>query len=207
MKSLHGTCFTSQKVLHAIDTSLYRKANINIPKANLQGSMSMVAILNMETRKLAVVALLVAVSLFAIQPSLVHAASQPGQVTITARGSATPAVNSLGTSSANIYLVGASSVSVLNGGDIQFTQLSGILQIGPVFYPVVGGQGQSNEATVLQLNLQVGGNNPGSLVLQGKTTVSGEGYAVLFVPQQSNFENQYSLWLYGILYVMPAPFS
>ena len=84
--------------------------------------------------------------------------------------------------------------------------MTGILQIGPVFYTVIGGQGQTNCQTgTLQLNLQVGGSNPGSLVLQG-TVTPGEGYAVLFTPQQSNLEGQYSLWLYGDLWITDTPF-
>jgi hypothetical protein len=59
----------------------------------------------------------------------------------------------------------------------------------------------------LQLNLQVGGSNPGPLVLQGTTAISGAGYAVLFTPQQSNLESQYSLWLYGNLGVIQTPYS
>ena len=95
-----------------------------------------------------------------------------------------------------------------NGADIQFTQLTGVFQIGPVFYTVVGGQGQTNTQTgTLQFNLQVGGSNPGSLVLQGQVTISGAGYAVLFTPQQSNLESQYSLWLYGYLRITQAPYS
>jgi hypothetical protein len=159
----------------------------------------------MEARKLTFAVLLVAVSILAIQPSLAHAT--PQSVTITARGSATPTVS--GTSdvspSASIYLIGMANV---NGGDMQLTQMTGILQIGPGFYTVVGGQGQSdNQTSMLQLNLQVGGSNPGSLILQGKVTVSGEGYTVLFTPQQSNLESQYSLWLYGDLWIHQAPFK
>jgi hypothetical protein len=143
------------------------------------------------------VVLLAVVSILAIQPALVHATSQ--SVTIMARGSAISTVNSMGSASpsASIYLIGMAN---LNGGDIQLTQMTGILQIGPVFYTVVGGQGQINYQTgLLQLNLQVGGSHPGSLVLQGQATISGAGYAVLFTPQQSNLESQYSLWLYGYL--------
>jgi hypothetical protein len=105
--------------------------------------------------------------------------------------------------SANIYLIGMANV---NGGDVQLTQMTGILQIGPVFYTIVGGQGQTNYQTgTTQLNLQVGGSHPGSLVLHGQATISGAGYAVLFTPQQSNLENQYSLWLYGYLRITQAP--
>jgi hypothetical protein len=154
--------------------------------------------LNTEARKLTLAVLLAVVSIIAIQPSLVHATSQ--SVTIMARGSATS--NSGVSPSANIYLIGMAN---LNGGDIQLTQMTGILQIGPAFYTVIGGQGQTNyQASTLQLNLQVGGSNPGSLVLQGQTTISGAGYAVLFTPQ-SNLENQYSLWLYGYLRITEAP--
>ena len=158
-----------------------------------------------EARELTLAALLVAVSIMAIQPALVHAASQ--SVTITARGSATPTVSGMGgaSPSASIYLIGT---AVLNGGDVQLTQMTGILQVGPVFYTVIGGQGQtSNQASMLQLNLQVGGTNAGSLILQGTTAISGYGYAVLFTPQQSNLENQCSLWLYGNLWVTEAPYS
>lgn len=159
--------------------------------------------MNTETRKLTLVVLLAVVSILAIQPSLVHATSQ--SVTIMARGSATSTVNSA-SPSARIYLIGMATN--LNGGDIQFTHLTGILQIGPVFYTVVGGQGQTNyQTSTLQLNLQVGGSNPGSLVLQGTTAISGAGYDVLFTPQQSNLASQYSLWLYGYLRITPAPYS
>jgi len=157
--------------------------------------------LNTETRNLTLAVLLAAISIIAIQPSLVHAASQ--SVLIKARGSATSTINSV-SPSANIYLIGMAN---LNGGDIQFTQMTGILQIGPMFYTVIGGQGQTNSQTsTLQFNLQVGGSNPGLLVLQGTTAISGYGYAVLFTPQQSNLENQYSLWLYGNLWVTQAPY-
>jgi len=157
--------------------------------------MSMVVVLNSETRKLTVAALLVAVSIFAIQPSLAQAQSQ--SVTITARGSATSSSNTTGTgsSSANLYLIGTANV---NGGIIQLTGMTGIFQIGPLFFTVIGGQGQSS-GTTIQLNLQVGGG--GSLVLQGTVAVSGSGYAVLFTPQQSNLESQYSIWLYGDLWI------
>ncbi|MGP8070444.1 MAG: hypothetical protein ACLP5V_11195 [Candidatus Bathyarchaeia archaeon] len=157
--------------------------------------------MNTKTRKLTLVALLAVVSIVAIQPALVHATSQ--SVTIIARGSATPTTSAV-SSSARIYLKGMAN---LNGGSIQFTQMTGIFQIGPVFYTITGGQGQTNSQTsTLQLNLQVGGSHPGSLVLQGTATISGAGYAVLFTPQQSNLENQYSLWLYGNLAVTPAPY-
>ncbi len=156
--------------------------------------------MNTETRKLTLVVLLAVVSILAIQPALVHATSQ--SVTIMAQGSATSGSIS---PSARIYLIGMANQ---NGADIQFTQLTGIFQIGPVFYTVVGGQGQTNTQTgTLQFNLQVGGSNPGSLVLQGQATISGAGYAVLFTPQQSNLESQYSLWLYGYLRITQAPYS
>ncbi len=156
--------------------------------------------MNTETRKLTLVVLLAVVSILAIQPALVHATSQ--SVTIMAQGSATSGGIS---PSARIYLIGMANQ---NGADIQFTQLTGIFQIGPVFYTVVGGQGQTNTQTgTLQFNLQVSGSNPGSLVLQGQATISGAGYAVLFTPQQSNLESQYSLWLYGYLRITQAPYS
>jgi len=80
--------------------------------------------------------------------------------------------------------------------------LTGILQIGPVFYTVTGGQGQtSNPTDTLLLNLQVGGSNPGTLTLQGGFASGGAGYSVLFTPQQSNLEGQYSLWMYGNLWI------
>jgi hypothetical protein len=160
--------------------------------------------LNTKTRKLTLVVLLAVVSILAIQPALAHAA--PQSVLITARGSATP-INSMGNTSpsASIYLKGIANV---NGGNIQLSQMTGILQIGPVFYTITGGQGQTNSQTgTLQLNLQVGGSSPGSLVLQGTTAISGYGYAVLFTPQQSNLESQYSLWLYGNLGVIQTPYS
>jgi len=156
----------------------------------------MIELLN--ARKLTVAALLVVVALLAVQPSLAHAT--PQAVLITARGSATPTASGMGdiSPSASIYLKGMAD---LNGGDIQLGQMTGILQIGPVFYTVTGGQGQTSDQSTLQLNLQVGGSNSGSLVLQGTVSVSGEGYAVLFVPQQSNLENAYSLWLHGDLWI------
>ena len=160
-------------------------------------------ILNTEARKLTLAALIAVVSIIAIQPSLVHATSQ--SVTIQARGSATSTVNSMTSASPSAYitLIGMANQ---NGGDIQLTQLTGILQIGPVFYTVIGGQGQTNTQTgTMQFNLQVGGSNPGLLVLQGQATISGAGYAVLFTPQQSNLENQYLLWLYGYLRITQAP--
>jgi hypothetical protein len=105
--------------------------------------------------------------------------------------------------SASIYLKGIANV---NGGNIQLSQMTGILQIGPVFYTITGGQGQTNNQTgTLRLNLQVGGSNPGSLVLQGQAT-PGEGTTVLFTPQQSNLEGQYSLWLYGDLWMTDIPY-
>jgi hypothetical protein len=100
--------------------------------------------------------------------------------------------------SSNIYLKGMANV---NGESIQFTQMTGIFQIGPVFYTVIGGGGQSNNQNTIQLNLQVGGSSPGALVLQGMVSISGQGYTVLFVPQQSNLESLYSLWLYGALWI------
>ncbi|MGA2789690.1 MAG: hypothetical protein ABSF00_02860 [Candidatus Bathyarchaeia archaeon] len=157
--------------------------------------------MNTETRKLTLAVLLAVVSILAIQPALVHATSQT--VTIIARGSATSTTSTV-SPSARIYLRGMAN---LNGGNIQLTQMSGILQIGPVFYTVIRGQGQTNSQTnTFQLNLQVGGNNPGSLVLQGYATL-GEGYTVLFTPQQSNLEGQYSLWLYGDLLITQTPYS
>ena len=157
----------------------------------------MVFVLNTEARKLTVAALLVAVSILTIQPSLARAQA-PQSVTITARGSATSSANTSATgwSSAYLYLIGTANV---NGGDIQFTGMTGIFQIGPLFFTVVGGHGQTNNQTTMQLNLQVSGG--GSLVLQGKVAVSGEGYSVLFTPQQSNLESQYSIWLYGDLWI------
>ena len=158
--------------------------------------------LNTETRKLTLAALFAVVSILAIQPALVHATSQ--SVLIKARGSATSTTSAV-SPSATLYLIGKAS---LNGGNIQFTQMTGIFQIGPVFYTVTGGQGQTNQqGGTVQFNLQVGGNNPGSLALQGTTAVSGYGLAVLFTPQQSNLENQYSLWLYGNIWVWYAPYS
>ena len=158
----------------------------------------MVLVLNSETRKLTVAALLLAVSILAVQPSLANAA--PQSVTITARGSAYPTASGMGgiSPSANIYLIGTANLS---GNNVQLSQLTGILQIGPTFYTVTGGQGQANNPNTIQLNLQVGGSSPGPLVLQGQFSVSGEGYVLLFVPQQSNLENQYSLWLYGNLWI------
>ena len=158
----------------------------------------MVVVLNSEARKLVVAALLVAVSILAVQPSLVHAS--PQSVTMTARGSANPTASGMGdiSPSANLYLIGTANV---NGENIQFSQMTGIFQIGPTFYRVTGGQGQSTNQNTIQLNLQVSGSNPGPLVLQGQVSTSGEGYTILFVPQQSNLENQYTLWLYGNLWI------
>jgi hypothetical protein len=161
--------------------------------------------LNTETRKLTLVVLLAVVSILAIQPALVHAT--PQSVAIKARGSATYTVNGIGgaSPSAILYLIGKAN---LNGGNIQFTQMTGILQIGPVFYTVIGGQGQTNQqGGAVQFNLQVGGSNPGSLVLQGTTAISGYGLAVLFSPQQSNLQSQYSLWLYGNIWIWSAPYT
>jgi hypothetical protein len=153
--------------------------------------------LNTKTRKLTLVVLLAVVSILAIQPALVHATSQ--SVLIKARGSATYTVNGSASPSATLYLIGKAN---LNGGNIQFTQMTGIFQIGPVFYTVIGGQGQTNQqGGAVQFNLQVRGGNPGSLVLQGTTAVSGYGLAVLFTPQQSNLQSQYSLWLYGNIWI------
>lgn len=149
--------------------------------------------MNAKARKVTFAALLAVVTILAIQPSLAHATPQP--VTLQARGIATAMGNSTETAStsASITLIGMGS---LDGGNIQLTQMTGILQIGPVFYTITGGQGQSNNQTNgLQLNLQVGGSQPGTLVLQG--TLQGNTDTVLFTPQQSNLENQYSLWLYG----------
>ncbi len=157
----------------------------------------MVDILNTETRKLTVAALIVAISILAIQPSLAHAqTTQP--VTITARGSAVSSTNTSGTGSSSAYLTLIGTANV-NGGDIQLTGMTGIFQIGPQFFTVTGGQGQTNNQTTIQLNLQVSGGGP--LVLQGKVAVSGEGYTVLFTPQQSNLQSQYSIWLYGNLWI------
>ncbi|MGA2627349.1 MAG: hypothetical protein ABSF63_09895 [Candidatus Bathyarchaeia archaeon] len=153
--------------------------------------------MNTKTRKLTLVVLLAVVSILAIQPALVHATSQ--SVLIKARGSATYTVNGSASPSATLYLIGKAN---LNGGNIQFTQMTGIFQIGPVFYTVIGGQGQTNQqGGAVQFNLQVRGGNPGSLVLQGTTAVSGYGLAVLFTPQQSNLQSQYSLWLYGNIWI------
>jgi len=157
--------------------------------------------LNTDLRKLTLVFLVAVVSIIAIQPSLVHAT--PQSVLIRARGSATSTVNSNVSSSANIYLIGTANQ---NGADIQFTQVTGIFQIGPVFYTVTGGQGQTNSQTsTLQFNLHVGSNG-GSLVLEGMTAISGYGYSVVFTPQQSNLDSQYSLWMYGNLWVTQAPY-
>jgi len=155
----------------------------------------------METRKHTLVVLLAVVSILAIQPALVHAA--PQSVQIMARGSATSASVS---SSARVYLIGVANVN--GGGDIQLTHMTGIFQIGPVFYTIVGGQGQTDYQTgAAQLHLQVGGSNPVTLVLQGQVIISGAGYDVLFTPQQSNLNGQYSLWMYGYLRVTQAPYS
>ena len=159
----------------------------------------MVLVLSSEARKLTLVLLLAVVSILAVQPALVHATSQ--SVLIKARGSATFTVNGNGgpSPSATLYLIGKANV---NGGSIQFTQMTGIFQIGPTFYTIIGGQGQTNQqGGAVQFNLQVRGGNPGSLVLQGTTAVSGYGLVVLFTPQQSNLQSQYSLWLYGNIWI------
>ena len=156
----------------------------------------MVVNLNTEVRKIVVVALLVVVSVLAIQPSLAHA--QTGQsVTITARGSAISTTNTSGTgsSSAYLYLIGTATV---NSGNISLTGMTGIFQIGPLFFTVTGGQGQTSGGTAIQLNLQTSG---GSLVLQGTVAISGEGYTILFTPQQSNLAGQNSIWMYGNLWI------
>lgn len=157
--------------------------------------------MNTETRKLTLLVLLAVVSILAVQPALVRAT--PQSVQIMARGSATSGSVS---SSARIYLIGVANLN--GGGDIQLTHMTGIFQIGPVFYTIVGGQGQTNYQTgAAQLHFQVGGSNPGTLVLQGQVIISGAGYDVLFTPQQSNLNGQYSLWLYGYLRVTQAPYS
>ena len=160
-------------------------------------------ILSMKARTITLAVLLAVVSILAMQPSLAHAAPQSGMVTITARGSATQlgSATQMGgpSPSANIYLKGTVN---MNGGVMQLTQMTGILQIGPVFYTVTGGQGQSSSQTaMLQLNLQVGGRDSGTLTLQGNFESGGAGYTVLFTPQQSNLEGQYLLWLYGNLWI------
>jgi len=159
--------------------------------------------LSAKVRTITLGVLLAVVSMLAVQPSFAQMTSQTGMVTITARGSATQlgSATQMGgpSPSANIYLKGTVN---MNGGVMQLTQMTGILQIGPVFYTVTGGQGQSSSQTaMLQLNLQVGGANPGTLTLQGNVETGGAGYTVLFIPQQSNLEGQYSLWLYGNLWV------
>ena len=155
--------------------------------------------MNTEIRKFTLVVLFAVVSTLAIQPTLAHAT--PQSVLIKARGSATYTTNGTGSisPSATLYLIGTAN---LNGGSIQFNQMTGIFQIGPVFYTVIGGQGQTNQqGGAVQFSLQVRGGNPGSLVLQGTTSVSGYGLAVLFSPQQSNLQSRYSLWLYGNIWV------
>jgi len=158
-------------------------------------------ILSMKARTITLTVLLAVVSILAVQPSLADAAPQSGMVTITARGSATEIGTNTGSSpSANIFVKGTVN---MNSGVMQLTQLTGILQIGPVFYTVTGGQGQTsnNPTATLQLSLQVGGSNSGTLTLQGNFESGGAGYTVLFTPQQSNLEGQYSLWLYGNLWI------
>jgi hypothetical protein len=159
--------------------------------------------LNTE-RKITLAVLLAIVSIIAIQPSIVHATSL--SVTVIAQGSASSTVDSAISASARIYLIGTADQ---NGGDIQLSHLTGILQIGPVFYTITEGQGQTNYQTdTVQVNLQVGGSNPGALTLGGTYQIaSDKGLAVLFTPQQSNMESQYSLWLHGNLWMTPAPYS
>ena len=156
--------------------------------------------MSMKATTIGLTALLAVVSILAVQPAMVHAAPQSGMVTITARGSAIQMGMDMGSSpSANIYVKGMVN---MNGGAMQLSQLTGILQIGPVFYTITGGQGQSSTQTgTLQLNLQVGGTNPGTLTLQASVETGGAGYTLLFTPQQSNMEGQYSFWLYGNLWI------
>jgi hypothetical protein len=156
----------------------------------------MVDILNTQVSKLSVAALLVAISILAIQPSLAQAQT-PQSVTITARGSAIATGNTTGTGSSSAYLTLIGTANV-NGENIQLTGMTGIFQIGPLFFTVTGGQGQTSSGTAIQLNLQTNG---GSLMLQGTVAISGEGYTILLTPQQSNLAGQYSIWMYGNLWI------
>jgi hypothetical protein len=152
-------------------------------------------------RQLAISAILIAVSIFALQPGIILAApNQQGTMSINASGQAFPVGNGNehgegknkgSQSSATLTLTGNAR---MDGNQLKLTGLSGLLQIGSTNYALSGGQGEGNDHGKLEIQTKSSGGEEGvELVLHGNM----EGDNVFFTNPQSKLASLYFLSLSG----------
>ena len=154
-------------------------------------------------RQLAFAALLLSVSLLALQPGITLAdrkQQQQGTISINASGQALPIGNGNGNgkgnhnnspSSATLSLTGT---LFSDGSEMKIGGISGSLQIGSTTYPFSGGEGEGNNKGQLEIQTKTGGGQHGmELVLHGNM----QGSNVAFTQPQSKLASLFFLSLNG----------
>lgn len=150
--------------------------------------------MNLQIRKsqlqLAFAALLIAVSILALQPGIILAdSSQQGTFSISASGQAIPIGNGNGNgngkgkgnnkgSSQDTATLTLAGNALSNGNDLKLTGLSGTLLIGSRSYALSGGKGEGNKHGSLEIQTS-GGDE---LILHGTM----DGGNVFFTSPQSD---------------------
>jgi hypothetical protein len=154
--------------------------------------------MQISRRQTAFAALLIAVSILAIQPGVTQATpNQQGTVSINASGQATPIGNRDGKDKNN----GSPTSAVLtltgnarfDGNNLEIGGISGSLQIGATNYTLSGGQGGGNKGGKLEIQTKTNGRKGMELVLHG----SMQGSNVVFTNPQSKLASLYFLSLSG----------
>ncbi len=148
-----------------------------------------------QTRKLAFVLILLAVSLLSVQPALILAAHGPqqGTISINATGQATPIDKKSTGGAAKLSLSG----NVHQGGEdqLKLRGLTGILHAGSNNYSILDGQGEVNKHGEIEINAKANGNgnHKYELTLHGMM----QGNSVTFDSHESKLSSLFFLSLKG----------
>jgi hypothetical protein len=172
---------------------MFYMANIDIPMSMPTETMQNKIVL--QKRQLGIALLLLAVSIFALQPNITLA-DQPnskGTLSISATGQAYGIGKNKGqTSTATLNLAGQAQGQ--GNKQLSLYALTGILLIGSTNYTFTNGHGESNNpgSTEIEANTK-GGNNKLELDLHGSIN----GSNVTFTQPQSKLSSLYFLSLTG----------
>jgi len=146
-------------------------------------------------KQLAVGTLLIAVSILSLQPSTLLAAPNPqGTMSLNASGQAFPIGNGKNRGTQNNAMLTLTGNAGFDGNQLRMTGISGLLQIGPASYSLMGGQGEGNKNGELEIQTKsYGGNDNLELVLHGNF----QGNNVVFTQPQSKLASLFFLALSG----------
>lgn len=163
------------------------------------------AMLQKQKRRYSLVILLLAVSLLSIAPTIALASQQTGTITINATGQATPIDHKETGGAATLSLTG--NVRTEGSDPLKISGITGSLQVGGNNYAIIGGQGESNNHGLLQINAMASGGSGKKqqfeLVLHGNM----QGGNVVFDSHQSKLASMFFLSLSGSANVTLNTFS